>query len=183
MVQFEAWHGKTLAEHEALRNQWEPQGYRFVSLSIYGAVSAPVFAAVMVRQANPVAQRDFPVMTAAQWQQTFDPTRGSRRSRSRAIRRRMGIRRGIRHQGHPIRLVPGLACRDDHGQGPAQHRSRPIPHVRDAAALTEPAPVPCRWPPYRKSSFLAERSVVILRPPLSRLQGTGTHSSISSWRR
>jgi len=22
MVQFEAWHGKTLAEHEALRNQW-----------------------------------------------------------------------------------------------------------------------------------------------------------------
>jgi CubicO group peptidase (beta-lactamase class C family) len=72
MVQFEAWHGKTLAEHEALRNQWAAQGYRFVSLSIYGAVNAPVFAAVMVRQAEPVAQRDFPVMTASQWQQTFD---------------------------------------------------------------------------------------------------------------
>ena len=72
MVQFEAWHGKTLAEHEALRNQWMPQGYRFVSLSIYGAVSAPVFAAVMVKQAVPVAQREFPVMTATEWQQTFD---------------------------------------------------------------------------------------------------------------
>jgi CubicO group peptidase (beta-lactamase class C family) len=72
MVQFQAWHGKTLPEHEALRDQWAPQGYRFVSLSIYGAVNAPVYAAVMVKQAVPVAQRDFPVMTATQWQQTFD---------------------------------------------------------------------------------------------------------------
>ena len=72
MVQFRAWHGMTLGEHEALRNQWAAQGYRFVSLSIYGAIDAPVFAAVMVKQANPVAQRDFPVMTASQWQLTFD---------------------------------------------------------------------------------------------------------------
>jgi CubicO group peptidase (beta-lactamase class C family) len=72
MVQFEAWHGKTLAEHEALRNQWMPLGYRFVTLSIYGAVSAPVYAAVMVKQAVPVTQREFPVMTATEWQQTFD---------------------------------------------------------------------------------------------------------------
>jgi len=72
MVQFQAWHGMTLGEHEALRNQWAAQGYRFVSLSIYGAVVAPVFAAVMVKQANPAAQRDFLVMTAWQWQLTFD---------------------------------------------------------------------------------------------------------------
>jgi polyglycine hydrolase-like protein len=72
MVQFRAWHGMTLGEHEALRNQWAAQGYRFVSLSIYGAADAPVFAAVMVKQDNPVAQRDFPVMTASQWQLTFD---------------------------------------------------------------------------------------------------------------
>jgi CubicO group peptidase (beta-lactamase class C family) len=72
MVQFQAWHGTTLAEHEALRDQWAAQGYRFVSLSIYGAVTAPVFAAVMVQQAAPNPQHDFPVMTAAQWQQTFD---------------------------------------------------------------------------------------------------------------
>jgi hypothetical protein len=42
MAQFQAWHGKILAEHEALRDQWAPQGYRFVSLSIYGAVNASV---------------------------------------------------------------------------------------------------------------------------------------------
>ena len=72
MVEFQAWHGMTLAEHEALRDQRAAQGYRFVSLSIYGAVNAPVFAAVMVKQAKPVAQRDFPVMTASQWQLTFD---------------------------------------------------------------------------------------------------------------
>ena len=72
MVEFQAWHGMTLLEHEALRDQWFAQGYRFVSLSIYGAVANPVYAAVMVKQAEPVAQRDFPVMTALQWQQTFD---------------------------------------------------------------------------------------------------------------
>jgi len=72
MVHFQAWHGMTLPEHEALRDQWAAQGYRIVSLSIYGSVDAPVFAAVMVEQAEPVAQRDFPVMTATQWQLTFD---------------------------------------------------------------------------------------------------------------
>lgn len=65
MVQFEAWHGKTLAEHGALRNQWEPQGYRFVSLSIYGAVSAPVFAAVMVRQASRARSCSAPLATVS----------------------------------------------------------------------------------------------------------------------
>jgi CubicO group peptidase (beta-lactamase class C family) len=72
MAAFEAWHGKTQTEHEGLRDYWFAQGYRFVSLSIYGSVDAPVFAAVMVEQAEPVAQRDFPVMTALQWQLTFD---------------------------------------------------------------------------------------------------------------
>jgi hypothetical protein len=36
MVEFQAWHGMTLLEHEALRDQWFAQGYRLVSLSIYG---------------------------------------------------------------------------------------------------------------------------------------------------
>jgi hypothetical protein len=31
-----------------------------------------VFVAVMVEQAEPVEQRDFPVMTALEWQLTFD---------------------------------------------------------------------------------------------------------------
>ena len=63
MVESRAWRGKTQTEHEKLRDQWAAKGYRFVSVSIYGSVDAPVFAAVMVQEAEPVAQRDWPVMT------------------------------------------------------------------------------------------------------------------------
>jgi CubicO group peptidase (beta-lactamase class C family) len=72
MPSFVAWHGKTVSEHTTLRNQYYPQGFRFISLSIYGSTSAPVYAAVMLQTANPVTQHDFPNMTAQQWQQTFD---------------------------------------------------------------------------------------------------------------
>lgn len=72
MTQFIAWHGRDAIDHLNLRNQWYAQGYRFISLSIYGAVTAPVYAAVMVKTANPVAQNDFADMTAAVWQQTFN---------------------------------------------------------------------------------------------------------------
>jgi CubicO group peptidase (beta-lactamase class C family) len=71
-LQFIAWHGRTLADHVSLRDSWAKQGYRFVSLSVYGATSAPVYAAVMVKRAMVVAQHDWPLMTAAEWQQTFD---------------------------------------------------------------------------------------------------------------
>jgi CubicO group peptidase (beta-lactamase class C family) len=76
MPQFIAWHGRNLTEHTTLRNQWYAQGYRFVSLSIYGAVTNPVYAAVMVKEANPATQHDFSAMTATQWQQTFNNQAG-----------------------------------------------------------------------------------------------------------
>jgi hypothetical protein len=69
---FIAWHGKTLAEHVALRDRWAMQGYRFVSLSIYANVTAPIYAAVMIRRPIVVVQRDWPSLTAAQWQQVFN---------------------------------------------------------------------------------------------------------------
>jgi len=72
MADFVAWHGKTLDQHEALRNEWGAQGYRFLSLSVYGPVTAPIYAAVMIRRPIVVVQRDWPSMTAAQWQQTFN---------------------------------------------------------------------------------------------------------------
>lgn len=72
MADFIAWHGKTLNEHEALRDQWANKGYRFLSLSIYGPVTAPIYAAVMIRRPIVVAQRDWPSLTAVQWQQTFN---------------------------------------------------------------------------------------------------------------
>ena len=69
MADFVAWHGKTLSEHEAARDQYAAKGYRFVSLSIYGAVGTPFFAAVMMKRPVVVTQRDFPCLTAAQFQQ------------------------------------------------------------------------------------------------------------------
>ncbi len=72
MASFVAWHGKTLDQHTALRNQYYPEGFRFISLSIYGSTDTPVYAAVMLQAANPVTQHDFSNMTAEQWQQTFD---------------------------------------------------------------------------------------------------------------
>jgi CubicO group peptidase (beta-lactamase class C family) len=69
---FIAWHGKTLAEHTALRDRYAMQGYRFLSLSIYARVTAPIYAAVMIKRPAVVAQRDWPCMTAGQWQQTFN---------------------------------------------------------------------------------------------------------------
>jgi CubicO group peptidase (beta-lactamase class C family) len=72
MPNFIAWHGRNLTDHTNLRNQWYAQGYRFVSLSIYGATSSPVFAAVMVQQSATPDQHDFYNMTASQWQNTFD---------------------------------------------------------------------------------------------------------------
>ena len=72
MASFVAWHGKTLDQHLALRNQYYPEGFRFISLSIYGPTNAPVYAAVMLQTTNPVTQHDFPSMTADEWQQTFD---------------------------------------------------------------------------------------------------------------
>jgi len=72
MPEFIAWHGRNLTDHLNLRNQYYAQGYRFISLSIYGAMNTPVYAAVMVKQQNPVEQIDFPCMTASEWQQTFN---------------------------------------------------------------------------------------------------------------
>jgi hypothetical protein len=72
MIEFIAWHGKGLSEHVASRDQWAAKGYRFVSVSIYGSVSAPVFAAVMIKRPVVVAQREWACLTANEWQNTFN---------------------------------------------------------------------------------------------------------------
>jgi len=69
---FTAWHGRSLAQHTQLRDDAAKQGYRFLSLSIYGPVSAPSYAAVMIKRASVVAQRDWPLLTADQFQSVFE---------------------------------------------------------------------------------------------------------------
>jgi CubicO group peptidase (beta-lactamase class C family) len=72
MADITAWHGKTLQEHVTLRDAAAKNGYRFLSLSIYGDTGSPIYAAVMIKRATIVAQRDFPAMTADQFQSTFN---------------------------------------------------------------------------------------------------------------
>jgi CubicO group peptidase (beta-lactamase class C family) len=72
MTQFTAWHGKTLDEHVNLRNAAAKQGYRFASLSVHGETSSPRYTAVMIKRAQVVAQRDWPLMTASEFQQRFN---------------------------------------------------------------------------------------------------------------
>ena len=72
MADIIAWHGKTLSEHVSLRDKAAQEGYRFLSLSVYGSTSSPCYASVMIKRPQVVAQRDWPALTAAQFQQTFD---------------------------------------------------------------------------------------------------------------
>ena len=72
MADITAWHGKSFNEHVALRDAAAKLGYRFLSLSIYGQTSSPVYAAVMIKRPVVVAQRDWPLLTADQFQQTFE---------------------------------------------------------------------------------------------------------------
>jgi CubicO group peptidase (beta-lactamase class C family) len=61
-----------MAEHMQLRDGAARDGYRFLSLSIYGSTSSPFYAAVMIKRPSVVAQRDWPILTADQFQQTFN---------------------------------------------------------------------------------------------------------------
>jgi CubicO group peptidase (beta-lactamase class C family) len=72
MADIVAWHGKTFDQHVGLRDPAVKQGYRFLSLSVYGPTSAPLYVAVMIKRPVVVAQRDWPKLTADQFQQTFD---------------------------------------------------------------------------------------------------------------
>ena len=50
---FQAYHGVTAAEHQANFNKWSAQGYRMISLSVYGDPGNALYAAVWVQRAGP----------------------------------------------------------------------------------------------------------------------------------
>ena len=50
---FQAYHGVTAAEHQAQFNQLSAEGYRMISLSVYGDPSDALYAAVWVQRACP----------------------------------------------------------------------------------------------------------------------------------
>jgi len=50
---FQAYHGVTAAQHQTNFNKWSAQGYRMISLSVYGDPSNALYAAVWVQRAGP----------------------------------------------------------------------------------------------------------------------------------
>jgi CubicO group peptidase (beta-lactamase class C family) len=70
-MDFHAWHNEPLSAHLNLTSQYVDQGYGFISLSVYGATSAPYYAAVVVRPA-PALQHYYAAVPGSQWQQTFN---------------------------------------------------------------------------------------------------------------
>ncbi len=72
MASITAWHGKTFDDHITLRDNAAKNGYRFLSLSIHGTSASPRYTAVMIKRPVVVAQRDWPLLTAAEFQKKFD---------------------------------------------------------------------------------------------------------------
>jgi hypothetical protein len=60
------WHDQSLAQYAKLHDAAIGNGYRLVSLSIYGPTPAPLYAAVMIKRSNPSEQRQWPNLTSAQ---------------------------------------------------------------------------------------------------------------------
>ena len=50
---FHAYHGVTGNEHQARFDEWSVQGYRMISLSVYGDPDSPLYAAVWVQRFGP----------------------------------------------------------------------------------------------------------------------------------
>jgi len=53
---FQAYHGVTAADHQAYFNKWSAQGYRMISLSVYGDPGNALYAAVWVQRTGPAWQ-------------------------------------------------------------------------------------------------------------------------------
>jgi CubicO group peptidase (beta-lactamase class C family) len=52
-MSFEAYHGVDAAQHQANFNKLSAQGYRMISLSVYGDPNSPLYAAVWVQRSGP----------------------------------------------------------------------------------------------------------------------------------
>jgi CubicO group peptidase (beta-lactamase class C family) len=50
---FQAYHGVTAAQHQTNFDKWSAQGYRMISLSVYGDAGNALYAAVWVQRAGP----------------------------------------------------------------------------------------------------------------------------------
>ena len=52
-MNYQAYHGVTAAQHQTNFNKWSSEGYRMISLSVYGDSGHPLYAAVWVQRSGP----------------------------------------------------------------------------------------------------------------------------------
>jgi CubicO group peptidase (beta-lactamase class C family) len=72
------WHGKKQAEIMRLVESGWRDGWRIVNLSLYGARSAPLYAALMAQPADPVPQRWAAALSAAELTREIERNAGDR---------------------------------------------------------------------------------------------------------
>jgi CubicO group peptidase (beta-lactamase class C family) len=67
-----AWHDRNVTNHQQMLEKYSAEGFRTISLCVYGERTGPRYAAVMIRRPFLIAQKQFHSLDAATWQQTFD---------------------------------------------------------------------------------------------------------------
>lgn len=70
-MNFEAYHGVSGAQHQAKFNTLSKQGYRMISLSVYGDAGSPLYAAVWVQRSGPAWEAVHGI-NAAEYQTFFN---------------------------------------------------------------------------------------------------------------
>jgi hypothetical protein len=65
------WHDRPLDQYTTLHEAASSDGYRLLSLSIYGPATAPLYTAVMIKRTQAAEQHHWPLLNSAQLTQTL----------------------------------------------------------------------------------------------------------------
>ncbi|HQR35754.1 MAG TPA: serine hydrolase [Blastocatellia bacterium] len=71
-LNFAAWHDRTSANHKEMLDKFAAQGFRTVSLCVYGDRNDPRYAAVMIKRPTIIATKQFFNLSLTEWQAKFN---------------------------------------------------------------------------------------------------------------
>jgi CubicO group peptidase (beta-lactamase class C family) len=67
-MSLKSWRNVSLEKHIELRDSAANSGYRYLSLSLHGAISDPRYSAVMIKRSPLVAQREWPLLSSKEFE-------------------------------------------------------------------------------------------------------------------
>ena len=76
MYHIKHWRDKSQHDHNQLRDAARNDGYVFLTLTLYGTKSSPLYAAIMIKESNPPAQRDFSAQLLDEFRDTIAAQKG-----------------------------------------------------------------------------------------------------------